>query len=183
MNSIDRYRGALMGLAVGDALGTTLEFRSPGSFEPIEDMIGGGPFEEPLGEALDVEHGATNGDDRLTTRVNVADGDVGELKVAGQAEGIARLDHVDEMMRYRPPGLCGRLGRTDVHAAIDLHGIDGDDLAARPAGDFQPDAALATTGTPDEQVDRDGHGRLPNAEESATFRISGWNTPVSPGVH
>lgn len=33
-----------MGLAVGDALGTTLEFRAPGTFEPIEDMVGGGPF-------------------------------------------------------------------------------------------------------------------------------------------
>ena len=33
-----------MGLAAGDALGTTLEFRPPGSFEPIHDMVGGGPF-------------------------------------------------------------------------------------------------------------------------------------------
>jgi len=34
----------LLGLAAGDALGTTLEFRSPGSFKPIDDMVGGGPF-------------------------------------------------------------------------------------------------------------------------------------------
>jgi ADP-ribosylglycohydrolase len=40
----DRYRGALLGLACGDALGTTLEFRSPGSFTPIDDIVGGGPF-------------------------------------------------------------------------------------------------------------------------------------------
>ena len=40
----DRYRGCLLGLAVGDALGTTLEFESPGSFDPIDDMVGGGPF-------------------------------------------------------------------------------------------------------------------------------------------
>jgi ADP-ribosylglycohydrolase len=40
----DRYRGALLGLAVGDALGTTLEFKAPGTFKPITDMIGGGPF-------------------------------------------------------------------------------------------------------------------------------------------
>jgi ADP-ribosyl-[dinitrogen reductase] hydrolase len=40
----DRYRGALLGLAVGDAVGTTLEFKPPGSFEAIDDMIGGGPF-------------------------------------------------------------------------------------------------------------------------------------------
>jgi ADP-ribosyl-[dinitrogen reductase] hydrolase len=40
----DRYRGALLGLAAGDALGTTLEFKGPGTFTPIEDMVGGGPF-------------------------------------------------------------------------------------------------------------------------------------------
>jgi ADP-ribosylglycohydrolase len=40
----DRYHGALLGLAVGDALGTTLEFKAPGTFKPITDMIGGGPF-------------------------------------------------------------------------------------------------------------------------------------------
>ena len=40
----DRAIGALVGLACGDAVGTTLEFRSPGSFEPIDDMVGGGPF-------------------------------------------------------------------------------------------------------------------------------------------
>ena len=39
-----RFRGCLVGLAAGDALGTTLEFHSPGSFEPINDMVGGGPF-------------------------------------------------------------------------------------------------------------------------------------------
>ena len=41
---IDRYRGCLLGLAAGDALGTTLEFKTPGSFSPIDDMVGGGPF-------------------------------------------------------------------------------------------------------------------------------------------
>jgi ADP-ribosyl-[dinitrogen reductase] hydrolase len=40
----DRHRGCLIGLAVGDAVGTALEFETPGTFEPIEDMVGGGPF-------------------------------------------------------------------------------------------------------------------------------------------
>lgn len=39
-----RHVGALVGLAAGDALGTTLEFRERGSFTPITDMVGGGPF-------------------------------------------------------------------------------------------------------------------------------------------
>jgi ADP-ribosyl-[dinitrogen reductase] hydrolase len=44
MNISDRFAGALLGLAAGDALGTTLEFEQPGSFEPINDIVGGGPF-------------------------------------------------------------------------------------------------------------------------------------------
>lgn len=31
-----------MSLAVGDVLGTTVEFEAPGSFPPITDMVGGG---------------------------------------------------------------------------------------------------------------------------------------------
>ena len=49
----DRFRGCLLGLATGDALGTTLEFHSPGTFEPIDDMVGGGPFELRAGEWTD----------------------------------------------------------------------------------------------------------------------------------
>ena len=49
----DRFRGCLLGLAAGDALGTTLEFRSPGTFEPIDDMVGGGPFDLQPGQWTD----------------------------------------------------------------------------------------------------------------------------------
>ncbi len=41
---IDRYRGSLLGLAVGDALGAPIEFMSPGTFEPVTDMTAGGAF-------------------------------------------------------------------------------------------------------------------------------------------
>ncbi|MCU0545578.1 MAG: ADP-ribosylglycohydrolase family protein [Oscillatoriaceae cyanobacterium Prado104] len=53
MEQIERYRGSLLGLATGDALGTTLEFHRPGTFEPIDDMIGGGPFRLRSGEWTD----------------------------------------------------------------------------------------------------------------------------------
>ncbi|WP_295863946.1 ADP-ribosylglycohydrolase family protein [uncultured Xanthomonas sp.] len=49
----DRFRGCLLGLAVGDALGTALEFKAPGSFVPIDDMVGGGPFELQPGQWTD----------------------------------------------------------------------------------------------------------------------------------
>lgn len=49
----DRYLGSLLGLAAGDSLGTTLEFHPPGSFTPINDMIGGGPFRLAPGQWTD----------------------------------------------------------------------------------------------------------------------------------
>jgi len=53
MNMKDRYRGSLVGLAVGDALGTTVEFKRPGTFEPVTDITGGGPFGLAPGEWTD----------------------------------------------------------------------------------------------------------------------------------
>ena len=53
ITSQNRFRGCLLGLAAGDALGTTLEFKRPGSFEPIDDMVGGGPFGLKAGQWTD----------------------------------------------------------------------------------------------------------------------------------
>ncbi|MDF2652477.1 MAG: ADP-ribosylglycohydrolase, partial [Paenibacillus sp.] len=53
MEKRDRYQGGLLGLAVGDAVGVTLEFTEPGSFTPIHDMAGGGPFQLDAGEWTD----------------------------------------------------------------------------------------------------------------------------------
>ena len=53
MNTLDRFRGCLLGLAVGDAVGTTVEFRPRGTFVPLADMLGGGPFGLNPGEWTD----------------------------------------------------------------------------------------------------------------------------------
>ncbi len=49
----DRARGALLGLAVGDALGTTLEFSARDSRPPHADITGGGPFGLEAGQWTD----------------------------------------------------------------------------------------------------------------------------------
>lgn len=53
ISHLERYQGALLGLATGDAVGTTLEFHRPGTFSPIDDMVGGGPFGLRPGEWTD----------------------------------------------------------------------------------------------------------------------------------
>jgi ADP-ribosyl-[dinitrogen reductase] hydrolase len=49
----DRAIGALLGLAVGDAVGTTLEFKARDSCDLILDMAGGGPFNLEPGQWTD----------------------------------------------------------------------------------------------------------------------------------
>lgn len=60
MTSFDRARGALLGLAVGDALGTTLEFTKPETVPfpslapgPHTGITGGGPFDVAPGQVTD----------------------------------------------------------------------------------------------------------------------------------
>jgi len=45
----ERFLGALLGLAVGDAVAAATQFRRPGRFAPVGDVLGGGPFDLPRG--------------------------------------------------------------------------------------------------------------------------------------
>ena len=113
----DRFRGCLLGLAVGDALGTTLEFRRPGTFEPIDDMVGGGPFRLEPGQWTDDTSMALC----LATSL---------LKCGG-------FDAADQMQRYvrwwqegymSSTGSCFDIGNT-VSAALARFVEDGDPYA------------------------------------------------------
>jgi ADP-ribosyl-[dinitrogen reductase] hydrolase len=53
MDPLARFRGCLLGLAAGDAVGTTVEFLPRGSFPPLTDMRGGGPFHLLAGQWTD----------------------------------------------------------------------------------------------------------------------------------
>jgi len=53
MDLMERFRGCLLGLAAGDAVGAAVEFRPRGSFKPVTDMIGNGPFHLRAGEWTD----------------------------------------------------------------------------------------------------------------------------------
>ncbi len=107
--TLDRFRGALLGLAVGDALGTTLEFRRPGSFQPITDMVGGGPF--------GLEPGQWTDDTSMA------------LCLAESLVEQQRFDPLDQLERYRrwqddghlsSTGRCFDIGNT-VRAALERY--------------------------------------------------------------
>jgi ADP-ribosyl-[dinitrogen reductase] hydrolase len=50
---LSKCRGCLLGLAVGDAVGSAVEFMPPGTFPPVDSMSGGGPFNLKPGEWTD----------------------------------------------------------------------------------------------------------------------------------
>jgi len=114
---VSRYRGALLGLAAGDALGTTLEFKAPGSFDPIDDIVGGGPFGLAPGEWTDDTSMA--------------------LCLAASLVETRAFDPADQMRRYldwrrngymSSNGCCFDIGIT-IGAALDRFASNGDAYA------------------------------------------------------
>ena len=60
--TMDRAIGALLGLAAGDAVGTSLEFTTRDGYLPLTDMVGGGPFGLKAGQWTDdAVYGACTG--------------------------------------------------------------------------------------------------------------------------
>lgn len=51
--SLNRSKACILGLAIGDAVGASVEFRARGSFEPVTDMTGGGKFQLDAGQWTD----------------------------------------------------------------------------------------------------------------------------------
>ena len=121
----DRYRGALLGLAAGDALGTTLEFKPPGSFQPIDDMVGGGPFRLQPGEWTD--------DTSMALCLAASLTECGGFDAADQMRRYVRWWHEGYMASN---GRCFDIGDT-VRSALSRFQRTGDPYA----GSTDPQAA------------------------------------------
>lgn len=118
-----RITGALLGLAVGDALGTTNEFQHKP--EPISDMVGGGPFNLPAGDWTDDTSMALCLADSLIT-----------------CQGFDAKDQMERYVRWwktgynSPSGRCFDIGNTCL-AALRRFLDTGNPLA----GDTDPGTA------------------------------------------
>jgi len=126
----DRSIGSLVGLAVGDAIGTTLEFKARDTYEHLTDMVGGGPFSLPVGAWTDDTSMA------LCLAVSL-------IKSTG-------FDAHDQMQRYRnwqnngymsSTGECFDIGGT-VSRAIDLFALSGDPMAGSTSSDSAGNGSL-----------------------------------------
>lgn len=107
MTNEDRYAGCLLGLASGDAVGTTVEFSPRGTFIPLVDMVGGGPF--------DLDPGAWTDDTSMA------------LCLAQSLNICGSFDPLDQMKRYcdwmdngymSSTGVCFDIGNTIRQALI-----------------------------------------------------------------
>lgn len=101
----DRAAGALLGLAVGDAVGTTLEFKARDSYKPISDMVGGGPFHLKPGEWTDDTAMALALADSF-----LSEGDLNE------ADLLRRFVQWREQGAYSCTGHCFDIGITTANA-------------------------------------------------------------------
>ena len=107
VSKLDAFRGALLGLACGDAVGTTMEFQKRGMFYDLTDMVGGGPFQLQPGQWTDDTSMA--------------------LCLAASLAETDGFDARDQMTRYRrwmdegymsSTGRCFDIGAT-THRALD----------------------------------------------------------------
>lgn len=113
----DRAIGALLGLAVGDALGTTLEFSARDGRERITDMVGGGPFKLEPGQWTDDTSMALALADSLIARDVLDERDLMTRFVSWMDEGA-----------YSSNGRCFDIGNT-VSAALNRFKATGDPIA------------------------------------------------------
>jgi len=113
----NRAIGALVGLAVGDAVGTTLEFKPKPSHPILTDMVGGGPFKLKPGQWTDDTAMALALADWLA---NDTDLDAAEL-----ASRFARWYKNGE---YSCTGTCFDIGNA-TRAALDRFIDSGEPLA------------------------------------------------------
>ena len=121
----DRAVGALLGLAVGDAVGTTLEFRSRDTYSPLTNMVGGGPFRLKPGQWTD--------DTAMALALALA--------LADSLHGADDLDEHDLMQRfvawwregtYSCTGTCFDIGNT-TRAALARFEKSGNPIAGDPS--------------------------------------------------
>lgn len=113
----DRAIGALVGLAVGDAVGTTIEFTAKPGYAVLDDMIGGGPFNLLAGQWTDDTAMALALADSLLADPDLDPGDLMDRFVSWYERG-----------EYSCTGTCFDIGNT-TRCALSKYQRTGQALA------------------------------------------------------
>ncbi|MCB2051355.1 MAG: ADP-ribosylglycohydrolase family protein [Novosphingobium sp.] len=114
---VDRALGAMLGLAIGDALGTTLEFSARDTRPRLINMLGGGPFALKSGQWTDDTAMALALMESLTRNANFDEADLMTRFVAWHEQGT-----------YSCTGSCFDIGGT-VREALRRYKASGNPIA------------------------------------------------------
>jgi ADP-ribosyl-[dinitrogen reductase] hydrolase len=117
----NRFVGCLLGLACGDAVGTAVEFKPRGTFPPVTDMVGGGPFNLRAGEWTDDTSMA------LCLAVSLLEKD-----------GFEPADQMERYCRWQDEGYLSSNGRcfdigNTVAAALGQYRVTGEPFSGATA--------------------------------------------------
>lgn len=126
----DRAVGALVGLAVGDALGTTIEFTTKPQYAHLDDIVGGGPFQLRPGQWTDDTAQALALADSLAHDPNLDAPDLMDRFVAWHRRGD-----------YSCTGTCFDIGNA-TRAALDRYEQTGDPIAGSTSDAASGNGAL-----------------------------------------
>ncbi len=108
------------------------------------------PLEHSFKERFKIERRTAGGDQGDVPVARIGDHLIGQLDESGDGERLIRLDNVDQVVSHELTLSHGWLGRTDIHAAIDLHGINAKDLGAHRARQFEGQLAFTGCGRSDD---------------------------------
>ena len=126
----DRAVGALLGLAIGDALGTTLEFEAKPTYAVLQDIVGCGPFDLRAGEWTDDTSMALALADSLLHDPALDPHDLMGRFVSWKRDG-----------NYSCTGACFDIGNA-TRASLEQFMRDGNPIAGSVAADASGNGAL-----------------------------------------
>src|SRR5712691_937250 len=86
----------------------------------------------------------------MLARFDLSNGPFGEAGVIACGEVLGRLDYIDQMMRHSAALGLRDFGCCDVDSAIDLNGIEVDDLAFARQSELDAQVTFAGSGGSDD---------------------------------
>ena len=122
----DRIRGTLLGLALGESASIPTQLRRAGSFSPVRDLFGGGPF--------DLRRGAWADETAIMLCVATSLLDCGGFDSVNQLEQLRRWQQLGEHSATGEClGITAAVSRTLVDGVPDMALPDGSDALTRLA--------------------------------------------------
>src|SRR5690606_8329706 len=115
-----------------------------------------------VGHRLNVEAGSSHEDRQATSALDILDRLPGQALILLDRKGMVRIDDIDQVVGNPFPFLRRHLGRPDIHVAVYLHRVPGDDLAPEGGGQGEAERRFSDGGGSDNHQKRPPHPSFPS---------------------